>query len=554
MAGLDIFTIAFKTEGLKQFESDIKRNEAELAKYEKQVAETEKRLKELVDAGKGGTEEYKKLERQLEQAKAQVKSFGESVAELKGNPQASVLELRNKFTSLATTVAKIATVGVAIKKALNFAEQGQQLDWLAQKAGTTAEKLNVLGNAVKSHGGTTEGTAGTLERLRSQYQSLLMGEGGGGLEQASFKYGVSLSSDPEVMLENIAKRMESLKSDAQKWDLAKTLGIDEGTTRLLMQGLDKYRESLQKANKYKLYTKDDIKRMREYQQISTDIRLGLDNIFGSLYRSMLPAIVKIAEVIKNITDWLSTHTGAVKIIATLGAVTVGILTLTSAVKLLSGAFTVLSANPAVLMWAGIIAGIIAGITALIAVIQDLYTWVNGGEALFGDFYQSVVDNFSSALQFIKDFWDGFTDAFSAPFEALFEKIDWLKEKWRSLKGLFGFGGDDKSKTESADTDTSIIKGQQQIKQAVEVSSIAKGQQIMSTAMTAPVTATPAGSISRYYSTQSQNQTSIDNTKTLTNNSNSSVVIQNMTVETQAENAEEFYNGLQTMTTFDNGFY
>ena len=68
----------------------------------------------------------------------------------------------------------------------------------------------------------------------------------------------------------------------------------------------------------------------------------------------------------------------------------------------------------------------------------------------------------------------------------------------------------------------------------------------------PLNSTPAGAITSYYSTQSQNQTTIDNTRTLTNNKSNSLVIQNMTVETQAANAEEFYNGLQTMTAFDNG--
>jgi len=31
--------------------------------------------------------------------------------------------------------------------------------------------------------------------------------------------------------------METMKTDAQKWDLANSLGIDEGTTRLLIQGV-----------------------------------------------------------------------------------------------------------------------------------------------------------------------------------------------------------------------------------------------------------------------------------------------------------------------------
>lgn len=579
MAGLlDIFTIAFQSDGLKEFETELKRNEAELAKYEKQVAETEKKMKSLADEGKTGTAAYKKLETKLKEAQGNVKLFGDSVSKLKGTPQASVLELKGKFSQLAGTVAKIATVGIAIKKALDFAEQGQQLDWLAQKAGTTAEKLSTIGNAAKAFGGTTEGTAGTMANLRSQYQGLLMGEGGGGLEQASFKYGVALSSDPEKMLENVAKRMETMKSDAAKWDLAETLGIDEGTTRLLMQGLDKYRASLERASKYKLYTKDDINRMREYHQISSDIRMGIDNIFGSIYRAMLPALMEVAKVIRGITDWLATHSGATKILATLAAVAVGIMSVTTGVKLLNGAFKLLAANPAFLMWAGIA----VAITAVIAVIQDLYTWINGGEAVFGKFYQFVADTFGTIWEFIKDFRDGFTDV-PAAFEWLFEKIDEIKEAFSQLREYLNevwnnlgdgikaaFQGivewikqkiaalvdflPDKAK-EWLGLDNFTVNAEKTAENGNYISPwdvAAKGQTMLAYANQSPLNSTPAGAITSYYSTQSQNQTTIDNTRTLTNNKSNSLVIQNMTVETQAANAEEFYNGLQTMTAFDNG--
>ena len=80
--------------------------------------------------------------------------------------------------------------------------------------------------------------------------------------------------------------------------------------------------------------------------------------------------------------------------------------------------------------------------------------------------------------------------------------------------------------------------------------ISRGQQMLAYANQTPLNSTPAGAITNYYSTQSQNQTSIDNAKSY--NKSNSLVIQNMTVETQAQNAQEFYNGMSTLTAFDNG--
>ena len=44
---LDIFTIGFESDSLKDFEADLKRNKNELDKYEKKVKETEDALKKL---------------------------------------------------------------------------------------------------------------------------------------------------------------------------------------------------------------------------------------------------------------------------------------------------------------------------------------------------------------------------------------------------------------------------------------------------------------------------------------------------------------------------
>ena len=565
MSALDLFSIAFQSEGLKDFETELKRNEAELDKYEKILSETESAMKKMADEGKAGSAEYKKLETRLSEAKNQVQIFSKSVTALKGTPQAALLEFKSKFSSLAMTVAKIAAVGIAIKKALNFAEQGQQLDWLAQKAGTTVEKLSAIGQAAQTQGGTTEGTAATMANLRSQYQSMMMGEGGGGLEQAAFKYGVTLSSDPEKMLENVAKRMESLKSDAAKWDLAETLGIDEGTARLLMKGLDGYKQSVKDASKYKLYTQDDINRMREYNQVSSDIRMGVESIFGSIYRALLPVILQVSKAIRGITDWLATHSGATKIIGTIAAVAAAIYTVITAVKFLNAAFLLLGANPIVL----IIAGIVLAVAALIAIIQDLYSWFTGGESVIGDFCNFIVNGFKEAWEWVKEIWGDVTEWFSEKIDSLKEifstiadfiadiwngigdgiksffssVINWIKEK---IYAVLDFLPDKVKEWLGLDT----VSVDATTHPAVPSNQISAGQRMLAYNNQLPLNSVPSGSLANYYSTQSQNQTSIDNARSFSKSN--SLVVQNMTVETQAQNAQDFYNGLSTMTAFDNG--
>lgn len=44
---IDAFLVAFESEGLKQFETELKSNEKELDKYEKQVKDLEGALEDL---------------------------------------------------------------------------------------------------------------------------------------------------------------------------------------------------------------------------------------------------------------------------------------------------------------------------------------------------------------------------------------------------------------------------------------------------------------------------------------------------------------------------
>lgn len=141
------------------------------------------------------------------------------------------------------------------------------------------------------------------------------------------------------------------------------------------------------------------------------------------------------------------------------------------------------------------------------------------------------------------FGDGIKAAFQGIVEWIKQKIaalvDWLPDKIKEWLGLDNFTV---SAEKTAENGNYISPW----------NAAAKGQTMLAYANQLPLNSTPAGAITSYYSTQSQNQTTIDNTRTLTNNKSNSLVIQNMTVETQAANAEEFYNGLQTMTAFDNG--
>ena len=534
---LDVFSIGFESDTLKTFETDLKRNEKELDTYEKKVKETEEALKKLKDEGKEDSVEFKKLTKTLEESKNKVELFKTSVETMKKSAEHSLLQVKNNFLALGKTVARLAIVGATIKKSLDFYEQGEQLQFLAQKASVATDKLQTLGIAARRYGGTTEGTAGTLENLRNQAQALRMGQGGGALEQAAFKYGVSISTDPEKMLENIARRMETLKSDAAKWDLANTLGIDEGTARLLMQGTKAYTEELKRAQKYKLYTKEDLERMRQYRQISLDIRMGIDSIFASIARMLLPAIERISKVIRTITDWMVEHEGATKIIATIITVTAVVLSARAAIMLLSAAFSFLGKS----ILGTPVGWIIAAITAIIVIINDLIVFMQGGESIIGTILEKfgvdtdkLRNNIKQFFQNIKEWIKGVMDWLKGLGGKFAELANKIKELWDKipdpLKKLIGM--------------SNPITG--------TYTMITTGKEIMEKAKNNKANAVPQGAISNHYSTESQNATSTNNAKNITNTNSSNMNIHTMNVNVTANNPKELADNLAQASQIDNG--
>lgn len=522
--GLDFFTIAFGSDGLKEFEKEIEYNEKQLDLYDKKVKETESILNELTEAGATNSDVWKESKKTLEELRKEADHYRNTLDKLKNTNQYAFSSMQKSFMKLVETIGLFAVVRSTLTKSLDFYEQAEQLDFLAQKTGVASEKLQELANVTKRYGGTTEGTAGSVENIRTNREEYT-------------KAGIRIEEDPAKTLENVAQKMEKLKSDTEKWQLAESLGIDEATTRLLIEGVDKYNESLKKSSKYKLYTKEDIQRMREYRQIQQDIRDGTNNIFGAIYRLLLPAITAVAKVIRAITDWLSEHEGLTKMIGIFVAIAAAIGLVTSAVFILNAAIGLLEKHPIVL----IIIAIIAAITLLIAIEQDFITFLQGGESIIGDilkkfgvdvdavrqsclnFFQDVQQGVNNVIDWLKFLGGGFADI-AAKAKAMWDAIP------EPLKKLIGMSN-------------SITAAH---------TAVTTGKEIVGKANNNPANAVPAGAQSTYYNAQTQNQNNNQNSKNMVNNQKKNVNA-TITINTQASDAKAVAKEVgNTLDSLDNG--
>lgn len=544
MAGLlDIFTIGFNSDGLKEFDTNLKNNEKELKKYEKEVTRLEKKLLDLGDANGKNIKTVLETDIALDNAKEKVKQFSDSVKTMKGQSEFQLLQVKKNFISLTKTVGLLAVTGIALKKSLDFYEQGEQLEFLAQKTGVAADKLQLLANVAKKYGGTTEGTAGSLEGLNST-------EG----RQKAAQVSITVSDDAEQTLNNIARKMETLKTTAQKLELASTLGLDEATTRMVLESTTKLNEQLKQAKKYQLFTPEDIQRMREYRQIESDIRLGIENIFGSIWRMLLPAITAVAKAVRKVTDWFVEHEGAVKLIATFVAIVAGIGAVVSIIQILNAAIGLVMANPVIL----VILAIAAAIAFLIGVINDLIVFMQGGDSVIEKLFNK---------------WGLDTELFRKDLENLVETAKNYFTQW--MEGCRLIGESISTLVQKAKALWEMIPeplrkilagGFKLATMGTPLGGVWAGQAFLSRYKKNETNAVPNGAISNYNQTQAINNNSNANTQSINQNTTSNVRslnnsrstsknvnIQKVEINTQSTDGKGIYNQfLDVASGLDNG--
>ena len=163
---------------------------------------------------------------------------------------------------------------------------------------------------------------------------------------------------------------------------------------------------MQDGNKYQIYNRDDVNNAKEYEQVMRDIRMGGAAISANLSRALLPALIAVGKIVRNIIDFFVDHSTLVRILGALVGITGGIWGIAKVIQF--------AANPAIksmgrALWASLapILPIIIGVGALIAglvlIIEDLIVWVQGGESAFGDLWSEIFGGVDGAKQLFNDF-------------------------------------------------------------------------------------------------------------------------------------------------------
>ena len=400
-----------------------------------------------IDSGKFGTQ-AKEAESRLDRMSA---SFGR--AEKSAAKSSKGLEKQAAQSAKSTKQAKSLTQAVgslakgfaaftalvmgsnALDKLIREGAQANvELDNLSRNIGISRSKLQAWGGMAEMAGGSAEGMKGSLAGL-SMGITRLTTMGDTSMVPFFNAFGVALlnadgkARDLDSIMLDLADRFAKMDR-VQAYNLAKSMGLDDGTINTLMLGRAEMEKMLEMQRNLYRSGEKEIQVSRELTQARGYLNAQWDSLKAMLADALAPVLLKIVKMVSGFVDYLMKHENSMKhvfegLAFVLGAVLVPVF---------------IAATASLLAFIAPFAPFILTVGALGAAFLLLYddykTWAEGGKSLLDwKFFDNYIktskistDSLGSAFVYLLTGYTSWADAANG-------LLDWLK-----LKGFIDENG------------------------------------------------------------------------------------------------------------------
>lgn len=329
---------------------------------------------------------------------------------------------------------KIGTVGTLLKTAVapllaafaggqilsNLSQMGESLDILSDRTGVATDKIDAWAKANRDAGGSEEAFKSALE---------------------TWTVNQGRSADDFFRMGEAVKGM----TDQQAAYFLNAMGLSQDAAAVFTKFKDGAEEAAA-AYKGVALTPEQAKTAREMNILwrqFTDQAQALGNVLAV---TVLPIVNKVLKTLGDGVAFLRKHSQFVKIALTAVGVALAATygrNLFKAIGVVKAFFQTVKAGQGVMaalnatMLANPIGLLIAGITTLALLLDDFFTFLDGGQSVFGDFL--------SFLGFSDDQIDEFRKTLNSFFEAIGNIPDYiagkLREGWEEVKKIGGWISD-----------------------------------------------------------------------------------------------------------------
>lgn len=146
------------------------------------------------------------------------------------------------------------------------------------------------------------------------------------------------------------------------------------------------------------YNREDIELYKKGREAVTKFQITMDDLSAKIMRSVSPAIKWLIDKLNDFSNWVDRNQNNILRFLSVVAGTITALLIPSFIKLGIAMLT----NP--LTW------IIALLGVLILIIDDLVTYLRGGESALGAFWKPLIEYTKTAWEWITKFFKAFTQS------------------------------------------------------------------------------------------------------------------------------------------------
>ena len=347
----------------------------------------------------------------------------------------NLTEAMGKVAKGAAALFALVTGSNALDKLIReAAEANVQLDNLSRNIGMSRNQLQAWGGMAEMAGGSAEGMKGSLAGLSIGITRLTtMGD----TSMVPFfnAFGVALlnadgkARDLDSIMLDLADRFSKMDR-VQAYNLAKSMGLDDGTINTLMLGRAEMEKMLEMQRNLYHSGEKEIAVSRELTRSRAYLNQQWDALKNMLADALAPHLLRLVKLVSSFADFLMRNENTMKhvfegVAFVLGAVLIPVL------------WSAVTALYAFIAPFALAAAAVAALGAAFVLLYDDYkTWAEGGKSLFdwGAFTGYIrtskvsVDSLNSAFAYLVTGYKSWAEAGNAAF-------DWLR-----LKGFIDENG------------------------------------------------------------------------------------------------------------------
>lgn len=349
-----------------------------------------------VDAGRDVSDAAKRGGRGLDNLGSSARSAGKELEEAGNRGALSFKNLKGTLTKVLGVIGGVAFIKSQLAE---FTEAALEVDTASKTLGMDIKEFQGWQNAAEKVGLETRDLVQLFGDVSDRMYDAVLHDSGPfkdavddiGISLKGVKEGATSSAD---MLLQFARAVEKMPKD-KAHGLLTQYGFDPESIKLIMMG-EKELEKLIKTGKEKAsFDKRDIKNAQKLREAQQRLNAAWRTISALFASTVSPAVTFLTNLLGDLLGWVKENKQFVILFFTGLA---GVIT-----TLMLPALTAMATAE----WAAIapFAPLIAIVGAVALVIDDLITYIQGGESAFGDFWKMFGEGDELGARF-KSLWEG----------------------------------------------------------------------------------------------------------------------------------------------------